>query len=72
MTVKQMINALLECPMGAEVNVLVEMPKDFMKERLEQYADYSFPVSDEADVKMVFTVCHNHVRIILEDASEWS
>lgn len=71
MTVKELINELLDCPMGAEVNVLVEMHKDFMKERLEQYGNYTFPVDDDADVKEVFEVCNSQVRIILENASEW-
>lgn len=71
MTVKELINKLMECPMGAEVNVLVEMHKDVMKERLEHYGDYAFPVDDDADIEDVYEVCHNHVRIILEEASEW-
>lgn len=71
MTVKELINELLDCPMGAEVNVLVEMHKDFMKERLNQYADYAFPVDNDADVKYVHVVCNNQVRIYLTNAEEW-
>jgi len=71
MTVRELINELLGCPMEAQVNVLVEMHKDFMKERLEQNPNYSFPVDDDADVKYVYEVCHDQVRIMLEDASEW-
>lgn len=71
MTVKGLINELLECPMDAEVDVLVELHKDFMNERLNQYSNYAFPVTDDAEVKQVFQVCNNHVRILLEDASEW-
>lgn len=71
MTVKELINELLDCPMDAEVNVLVEMHKDFMKERLNKYSAYTFPVDDDADVKEVFKVCNSHIRIILEDESEW-
>ena len=71
MTVKELINELLECPMGAEVNVLVEMRKDFMKERMERYQDYAYAIDDDADIKHVYEVCHNQVRIILEEASEW-
>ena len=71
MTVKELINELLECPMGAEVNVLVEIHKDFMKERMEKYPNDAFPVTDYAEVKQVSQVCNNHVRILLEDASEW-
>lgn len=72
MTVKELISELLDCPMGAEVNVLVEMHKDFMNERLNQYSNYTFPVTDDAEIKQVFQVCNNHVRILLEDASEWN
>ena len=74
MTVKEFINELLECPMGAEVNVLVEMRKDFMKERLNQYSKYSdttYPIVDDADVKRVQVCSKNRIRIYLSDTSEW-
>lgn len=71
MTVKELINELLECPMGAEVSVLVEMHKDFMKKRLEQSQDYSFPVCDDAAIKYVFEESNSRVRIYLTNAEEW-
>lgn len=71
MTVKELINELLECPMGAEVDVLVELHKDFLNKRLNQCGNYTFPVADDAEVRQVFQVCNNHVRILLEDASDW-
>ena len=70
MTVKELINELLECPMGAEVSVLVEVDRNAAIERLKEPDAFLF--DDDADVKEVQVVCNSHVRIYLTNAEEWN
>ena len=64
MTVKELINELLECPMGAEVSVLVEISRNAAIERLKE--PDAFPFDDDVEISDVQTVCNSDVRIYLE------
>lgn len=64
MTVKELINELLECPMGAEVSVLVEIDRNAAIERLKEPDAY--PFDDDVEVSYVQTICNRDVRIYLE------
>ena len=64
MTVKELINELLECPMGAEVSVLVEVSRNAAIERLKE--PDAFPFDDDVEISDVQTVCNSDVRIYLE------
>ena len=64
MTVKELINELLECPMGAEVSVFVEISRNAAIERLKE--PDAFPFDDDVEISDVQTVCNRDVRIYLE------
>lgn len=64
MTVKELINKLLDCPMGAEVSVLVEINRNTAIERLKE--PDAFPFDDDVEISDVQTVCNRDVRIYLE------
>lgn len=66
MTVKELINALLDCKMDAEVTALVEIDKDTIKHTLDEYGDCSYPLDDDIEVKEVEDLVTD-VRIILEE-----
>lgn len=70
MTVKELINELLDCPMGAEVSALVEVDRNAAIERLKEPDAFLF--DDDADVKEVQVVCNSHVRIHLTNVEEWN
>ena len=67
MTVKELINELLDCPMGADVYALVEISKDDIQECLMESGEYSYPIDDDVPTKEVFQVDNQRVRIYLED-----
>ena len=64
MTVKELINKLLDCPMGAEVSVLVEISRDAALARLKE--PDAFPFDDDVEISGLQVVCYRDVRIILE------
>lgn len=66
MTVKELINKLLDCKMDADVTVLVEIDKYTIQRTLDEYEDYSYPLDDDIEVKEVDDLVTD-VRIILED-----
>lgn len=71
MTVRGLINELMNCPMDAEVNVAVELHKDFVNEQLKEYGGYTFPIASDVNVEGVSTVCDSRIRIILVNTSYW-
>lgn len=50
MTVRQLINKLLDCNMGATVSVLVEIDRETMIRTMTEYGNYSYPLDDDIDV----------------------
>ena len=66
MTVKELINELLDCKMDATVNVLVEIDKDTIKHSLEVCGGYSYPIANDVEIKEVDDM-GTFVRIELEE-----
>lgn len=66
MTVKELINKLLDCKMDANVVVLVEIDKDTLKNILNKDWDYSYPLDDDIAVIDVDDY-DTEVRIFLEE-----
>ena len=64
MTVKELINELLECPMRAEVSVLVEINRNVAIERLKEPDAY--PFDDDVAISCVQTLSNRDVRIWLK------
>lgn len=64
MTVKQLITKLLDCRMDASVSVLVELRRDYIDEQLEEFSDYTYPISEDAEIEDM-TDGGNSVRIYL-------
>lgn len=66
MTVKELINELLDCKMDADVTVLVEIGKETIKNTMVKYGEYLYPFDDEIEIKNVEDLC-TIVRIELEE-----
>jgi len=66
MTVKELINELLDCKMGADVTVLVEIDKETIKDTMDRYGNCTYPLDDEIDVKTVDNM-NTRVRITLKE-----
>lgn len=66
MTVKELINKLLDCKMDADAVVLVEIDKDTIKHSLEVCGGYSYPIADDVEIKEVEDM-GTFVRIELEE-----
>lgn len=71
MTVKELINKLLDCSMDAEVEVLVEIDRDTTTERLDECGSYPFPFDDQLPVEYVENLNRNCVRILLPECKKW-
>lgn len=72
MTVKELIEKLLDCPMDAKITVLVELDRDYITGRLNEYPDYKYPIDDDADITDVNKFMNHYVQIELADPVEWS
>lgn len=66
MTVKELINKLLDCKMDANVVVLVEIDKDTLKYALEDYGSYKYPIGDDLAITDIDNF-DTDVRIYLEE-----
>lgn len=66
MTVKELINKLLDCKMDADAVVLVEIDKDTIIKTLTEFGNYSYPLDDDVKIKEV-TEIGRFVRIELEE-----
>lgn len=66
MTVKELINKLLDCKMDADAVVLVEIDKDTIIKTMTEFGNYSYPLSDDVEIKEV-TEIGRFVRIELEE-----
>ena len=66
MTVKELINKLLDCKMDANVVVLVEIGRYTLRNALDKYGDYLYPIDDDIQIKTVDDGCVD-VRICLEE-----
>lgn len=66
MTVKELINELLDCKMDANATVLVEIDKDTIKDIMDRYGNYSYPIADEIDIETVDDL-NTRARIVLKE-----
>lgn len=66
MTVKELINKLLDCKMDADVTVLVEIDKYTIQRTLDNYGGLAYPLDDDIEVEGVDDLVTD-VRIILEE-----
>ena len=68
MTTRELIKELLNCPMDAEVDVLVEIKRDVVKERMMDMDGYSYTFED--DIPVASVDANNRVRINLEEIKD--
>ena len=66
MTVKELINKLLDCKMDAEVVVLVEIDRETICNVLDG-GTYKYPIDDDINVEEVNDMGEHYVRICLEE-----
>lgn len=66
MTVRQLINKLLDCKMDATVLVLVKIDKKALIKTLAEYDDFAYPIDDDIEIDDVDDR-FNEVRILLEE-----
>ncbi|MCR5466786.1 MAG: hypothetical protein K6F11_08145 [Lachnospiraceae bacterium] len=64
MTVRELINELLDCKMDANVTVLVEIDKKTIITSMTKYGNYSYPIADDIGIE---TVDNELARICLKE-----
>ena len=64
MTVKELINKLLDCKMDENVSVLIEIDKGTLIKTLTKYGNYSYPIDDDIPIE---TVDSELARICLKE-----